>query len=50
MSVEEEKPELRIGPNPNVIYPIKVQYCGNCSLPIEVHVFYIILLILKFHP
>ncbi|XP_011506412.1 PREDICTED: density-regulated protein [Ceratosolen solmsi marchali] len=35
MSVEDEKPELRVGPDPNVIYPIKVQYCGNCSLPIE---------------
>ncbi|XP_058803332.1 density-regulated protein homolog [Phymastichus coffea] len=32
---EESQPELRVGPDPNVVYPIKVQYCGNCSLPIE---------------
>lgn len=32
----EEQPDLRLGPDPNVTYPIQVQYCGNCSLPIEV--------------
>lgn len=32
----EESPNLRLGPDPNVTYPIQVQYCGNCSLPIEV--------------
>ncbi|KOX68644.1 Density-regulated protein [Melipona quadrifasciata] len=31
----EESPSLRLGPDPNVTYPIQVQYCGNCSLPIE---------------
>ncbi|XP_018361038.1 PREDICTED: density-regulated protein homolog [Trachymyrmex cornetzi] len=33
----EELPEFRLelGPVPNVTYPIRVQYCGNCSLPIE---------------
>lgn len=37
MSAEEEKqPGLRVGPDPDAVYPIKVQYCGNCSLPIEV--------------
>ncbi|KAL2715365.1 density-regulated protein [Vespula squamosa] len=30
-----EQPDLRLGPDPNVNYPIQVQYCGNCSLPIE---------------
>ncbi|KAI4482545.1 hypothetical protein M0804_008398 [Polistes exclamans] len=30
-----EVPNLRLGPNPNVNYPIQVQYCGNCTLPIE---------------
>ncbi|KAL7303631.1 density-regulated protein homolog [Trichogramma pretiosum] len=37
MTTEEPKPqrELRLGADPNVNYPIKVQYCGNCSLPIE---------------
>lgn len=37
MSTETEQPELRVGPDPNVNYPIQVQYCGNCSLPIEVN-------------
>lgn len=31
-----EQPDLRLGPDPNINYPIQVQYCGNCSLPIEV--------------
>lgn len=35
MSAEEQS-NLRLGPDPNVTYPIQVQYCGNCSLPIEV--------------
>lgn len=35
MSIEEQS-NLRLGPDPNIIYPIQVQYCGNCSLPIEV--------------
>ncbi|XP_011691695.1 PREDICTED: density-regulated protein homolog [Wasmannia auropunctata] len=37
MSADEqpEQPEFRLGPDPNVTYPIRVQYCGNCSLPIE---------------
>ncbi|XP_076653771.1 density-regulated protein [Halictus rubicundus] len=30
-----EQPDLRLGPDPNVTYPIQVQYCGNCSFPIE---------------
>ncbi|KAF7395580.1 hypothetical protein HZH68_009630 [Vespula germanica] len=30
-----EQPDLRLGPDPNINYPIQVQYCGNCSLPIE---------------
>lgn len=34
MSAEEQS-EFRLGPDPNVTYPIQVQYCGNCSLPIE---------------
>ncbi|CAL7947342.1 unnamed protein product [Xylocopa violacea] len=34
MSAEEQS-DLRLGPDPNVTYPIQVQYCGNCSLPIE---------------
>ena len=33
---EENKAELCVGPDPNASYPIQVQYCGNCSLPIEV--------------
>ncbi|XP_015110106.1 density-regulated protein homolog [Diachasma alloeum] len=37
MSEGTDKPqvEFRLGPDPNVTYPIRVQYCGNCSLPIE---------------
>lgn len=27
---------LPTGPQPGVSYPIKVQYCGECTLPIEV--------------
>ncbi|XP_059618769.1 density-regulated protein homolog [Phlebotomus argentipes] len=27
--------ELQMGPLEGVTYPIKVQYCGNCSMPIE---------------
>lgn len=34
---QESQPELRVGPDPKAVYPIKVQYCGNCSLPIEVN-------------
>lgn len=26
---------LPVGPQPGVLYPIQVLYCGNCSLPIE---------------
>ncbi|KAJ8881264.1 hypothetical protein PR048_017740 [Dryococelus australis] len=29
------KPPLPIGPLPRVSYPITVQYCGNCTMPIE---------------
>ena len=27
--------DLSMGPRKGVTYPIKVQYCGNCSMPIE---------------
>merc|ERR1711890_208763 len=27
--------EVLGGPVPGVQYPIKVQYCGNCSMPLE---------------
>lgn len=27
--------DLSMGPREGVNYPIKVQYCGNCSMPIE---------------
>ncbi|XP_053609593.1 density-regulated protein homolog [Plodia interpunctella] len=27
--------DLTMGPRDGVSYPIKVQYCGNCSMPIE---------------
>lgn len=27
--------DLTMGPREGVTYPIKVQYCGNCSMPIE---------------
>lgn len=27
---------LKSGPKDGVVYPITVQYCGNCSMPIEV--------------
>lgn len=37
---EVEQPEFRLGPDPNVTYPLQVQYCGNCSLPLEVILFY----------
>ncbi|XP_055389712.1 density-regulated protein homolog [Condylostylus longicornis] len=26
---------LKIGPREGVVYPLIVQYCGNCSMPIE---------------
>lgn len=26
---------MSLGPREGVTYPIKVQYCGNCSMPIE---------------
>lgn len=29
------KPALPNGPQPGVTYPIRVMYCGNCSLPLE---------------
>ena len=25
---------LPIGPQPGVKYPIKMEYCGNCSMPV----------------
>lgn len=27
-----------LGPQPGITYPIRVLYCGNCSLPIEVSI------------
>lgn len=46
--------KLKIGPKPNVTYPLQVIYCGNCSMPIEVRFFfdtygliYVILLFLQ---
>ncbi|XP_033219827.1 density-regulated protein homolog isoform X2 [Belonocnema kinseyi] len=36
MAELEKQTDLRLGPDPHAIYPIQVQYCGNCSLPIEV--------------
>lgn len=27
--------DLSMGPREGVTYPIRVQYCGNCSMPIE---------------
>lgn len=27
--------DLSMGPRDGITYPIKVQYCGNCSMPIE---------------
>ncbi|KAK0174766.1 hypothetical protein PV327_010497 [Microctonus hyperodae] len=30
-----EENEFKLGADPTVNYPIQVQYCGNCSLPIE---------------
>lgn len=27
--------DLSMGPREGVTYPLKVQYCGNCSMPIE---------------
>ncbi|XP_046995395.1 density-regulated protein homolog isoform X1 [Schistocerca americana] len=32
---ENETISLPVGPQPDVTYPIRVLYCGNCSLPIE---------------
>lgn len=28
---------LVIGPRAGVDYPLSIQYCGNCSMPIEVN-------------
>lgn len=42
-NVEEEKTErplLPVGPQPDVKYPIKVVYCGECGLPVEYCDFY----------
>ena len=30
---------LKLGPREGVNYPLIVQYCGNCSMPIEVSPF-----------
>lgn len=27
--------DLSLGPREGVTYPVRVQYCGNCSMPIE---------------
>lgn len=27
---------LPVGPQPDVVYPVTVVYCGNCGLPTEV--------------
>lgn len=27
--------DLSMGPREGITYPIRVQYCGNCSMPIE---------------
>jgi len=43
MSMEQQT-DLRLGPNPNVTYPLQVHYCGNCSLPIEVNYKYFFLI------
>lgn len=32
--------KLKIGPKDGVEYPIVVQYCGNCTMPIEVRYYY----------
>lgn len=32
--------KLQMGPKPDVIYPVIVKYCGNCSMPIEVRLIY----------
>jgi len=32
--------KLKIGPKDGVVYPIHVQYCGNCTMPIEFCSFY----------
>ena len=29
-----ETEALPIGPQAGVVYPIKVEYCGNCSMPV----------------
>lgn len=28
--------DLSVGPKEGVTYPVEVQYCGNCTMPIEV--------------
>lgn len=30
--------DLSIGPKEGVEYPVDTQYCGNCTMPIEVSV------------
>lgn len=30
---------LVCGPKDNVDYPLSVQYCGNCSMPLEVNTY-----------
>lgn len=30
--------EFSMGPKSGVTYPVKVLYCGNCSMPIEVNI------------
>lgn len=32
--------DLSIGPKDGVEYPVDTQYCGNCTMPIEVNIFF----------
>lgn len=48
-----EIPErLQIGPKDGVDYPLTVQYCGNCTMPLEVSEDYFLLdvnILIKLH-
>lgn len=44
MAAEGESSSLALGPQPGVKYPISVLYCGNCSMPIEVILYFLLLL------
>lgn len=44
MSEKKEMELPNLEPDAKISYPLKVQYCGNCTMPIEVFIIIIFLL------